>query len=474
YIERIEIAGPGFLNFFLTKHAYTELVHALTTDKAAFFKLDPGTHTQNYNIEFVSANPTGPVHLGHGRGGIIGDVLGNIVLFLGHRVTKEFYINDAGVQVQKLGASLKARCQQQAGIDAQLPEDGYQGEYLVDLARECIQEHSTLVLKESDEFFQEYAKEKLLHAIKKVLHDYGINFDVWFSEKSLHTNGSIERTLHLLQEHGHLFEHEGALWFRSTAFGDDKDRVLRKSSGELTYVAADSAYMQNKANRGFTQLIMVLGHDHHGYEERLQGLRKALDIAAPLHIVFYQLVKMKASGQLVRMSKRAGNIVTLSDVIETVGTDVARFFYLNRKADAQLEFDLDLALKRTDENPVYYVQYAYVRTGSIFAKAAQSTELHDITTNDAQYIGQEEQLLIKKIAALRPLLESIAHTYQTHVLTYYALELAQTFHSYYAKNKVIDLDNLNQSRGRLLMVQLTRNTLGMTFDLLGISKPEKM
>jgi arginyl-tRNA synthetase len=202
YVDRIEIAGPGFLNFFLTPQAFAELAHALATHKEAFFKLEPGTHTENYNIEFVSANPTGPVHLGHGRGGIIGDVLGNILLFLGHRVTKEFYINDAGVQIQKLGASLKARCQQVAGIDAQVPEDGYQGEYLVDLARECINEHSDMVLKESDAFFQEYAKEKLLHAIKKVLHEYGINFDVWFSEKSLHTDGSIERTLQILQKHG--------------------------------------------------------------------------------------------------------------------------------------------------------------------------------------------------------------------------------------------------------------------------------
>ena len=253
HVDRIEIAGPGFLNFFLTAQAFTDLAHALATERDAFFKLEPGTHTENYDIEFISANPTGPVHLGHGRGGIIGDVLGNILLFLGHRVTKEFYINDAGVQMHKLGASLKARCQQAAGMDVQVPEDGYQGEYLVELAKQCLAEHSDMVLKESDTFFQEYAKEKLLRAIQEVLKTYGINFDVWFSEKSLHTNGSIERTLHLLQEHGYLFEHEGALWFRSTEFGDDKDRVLRKSTGELTYVAADSAYMHNKVDRGFTQ-----------------------------------------------------------------------------------------------------------------------------------------------------------------------------------------------------------------------------
>lgn len=277
-----------------------------------------------------------------------------------------------------------------------------------------------------------------------------------------------------MPERGYLYESEGALWFRSTEFGDDKDRVLRKSSGELTYVAADSAYLKNKADRGFTDLIMILGADHHGYEERLQALNKALGLHTSLHIIFYQLVKMKASGQLVRMSKRAGNIVTLKGVIEEVGKDVARFFYLNRKADAQLEFDLDLALKKTEENPVFYVQYAYVRTGSILNKAHEHSELNNITAADAEGIGPEEALLIKKIATLSSMLETINRNYQTHLLTFYVLELAQTFHSYYAKNKVIDVENISKSRARLLMIMNLRSTFSLIFDLLGISKPEKM
>lgn len=473
-VERIEIAGPGFLNLFLKPESLCQLAQQISTQREDFFKLTPDHPKKNINLEFVSANPTGPLHLGHGRGGIIGDVLANIIHFLGHRVTKEFYINDAGVQIQRLGKSLKIRCQQECGIDAIMPEDGYQGEYLVELAKKCIEKYGIGVLKEEDVFFEQFGKEHLLAALKTTLANYGITFDVWFSEKSLHTSGAIDETLNLLQKHGYLYEQEGALWFRSTEFGDDKDRVVKKSSGELTYVAADSAYLKNKVDRGFTTLIMVLGHDHHGYEVRLQALMKALRFDAHLDIIFYQLVKMKASGQLVRMSKRAGNIVSLEDVIETVGKDVARFFYLNRKADAQLEFDLDLALKKTDENPVYYIQYAYVRTGSILAKASQESALADISADDALHLGAQEAVLLKKIASLSTLLESISEHYQTHLLTYYALELAQQFHGYYARNKVIDLENIPQSRARLLMVTIVRNTLATTLNLLGISKPEKM
>jgi len=240
-------------------------------------------------------------------------------------------------------------------------------------------------------------------------------------------------------------------------------------------VAADIAYMKNKIDRGADQLIMILGHDHHSYVTRLQGLLKALNLGPQtLDVVLYQLVKMKASGQLVKMSKRAGNVVTLDDVIEMVGTDVARFFYLNRKADAQLEFDLDLALKKTDENPVYYVQYAYVRTGSILNKAAELPELADINETDAQYLDVNEQLLLAKITSLKSLLETISTNYQTHVLTYYVLELSQMFHSYYAKNRVIDVEHINRSRGRLFLVKVLRNTIATVLKLLEISKPEKM
>lgn len=475
YIAKIEIAGPGFLNAYFTTQAVQDLAKDLAAKKDSFFKLDEDTPKHNYDIEFVSANPTGPLHLGHGRGAIIGDVLAKVLSFLGHQVTKEFYINDAGNQINKLGISFKIRCQQAAGIDAEIPEDGYRGEYLLELAQDLIKAEGVAVLQNPDSFFEQYAKEYLLHKIKQTLEDYGVAFDVWFSEKTLHEGGHIERAIKLLQEHNFIYEHENALWFASTKFGDDKDRVVRKSSGEWTYVAADIAYLLNKSKRGFDHLVMILGHDHHSYAVRLEGIRQSLGLnRIDLSIILYQLVTMKASGQLVQMSKRAGTMVTLRDVIDEVGKDVARFFYLNRKADAQLEFDLDLALKKTEENPVFYVQYAYVRTGSILEKAAAEKELAHISHSDTAYLGTPEALLIKKIASLKQLLETIATTEQTHQLTYYTIELADLLHRYYAQNRVIEVAHINRSRARLFLIQLLRETFAITFDLLGISKPAKM
>ncbi|MCX5922565.1 MAG: arginine--tRNA ligase [Candidatus Dependentiae bacterium] len=474
-VEKIEIAGPGFLNFFLTQKAFTDLAHNIFTEQESFFKLDPSVPKKVFNLEFVSANPTGPLHFGHGRGGIIGSTLGNVLNFIGHKAIREFYINDAGAQIVKLGKSFKIRCQQAAGLEATLPEEAYHGEYLLELAKTCLAEKGTTALQESDEFFQTYAKNHMLEQIKHTLAEYRISFDVWFSEKTLHESGAIDRAIEDLREKGHLYEQDGALWFRSTTFGDDKDRVLKKSDGEMTYVAADIAYMKNKIDRGADHLLMVLGHDHHSYVTRLQGLLQALDLGPQtLDVILYQLVKMKASGQVVRMSKRAGNIVTLEDVIAVVGADVARFFYLNRKADAQLEFDIDLALKKTEENPVYYVQYAYVRTGSIIAKAAEISELANITEADAKYLGTNEALLLLKITSLKSMLETISTNHQTHLLTHYILELAQNFHAYYAKNRVIDLEHLEQSRGRLFLTILVRTTMATVLKLLEVSQPEKM
>ena len=473
-LEKIEIAGPGFLNAFLTQDALKTLGRTLIEQKSQFFKLGQNSPHFKYDIEFVSANPTGPLHFGHGRGGIIGDVLGNILSFIGNQVVKEFYINDAGNQIERLGASLKARCLQQLGIAAQVPEDGYQGEYLIELAKECIATNGKEVADQDNAFFAAYAKEHLLALIKKTLDTYGIHFDIWFSEKQLHDNGSIAQAITILEKNGRIYESDGALWFKSTAFGDDKDRVVRKSTGEWTYVAADIAYLLNKAQRGFDKLILILGHDHHGYVSRLQGIRQALGIKPTLDVILYQKVTMKEEGVLVKMSKRAGIMVTLDDVIETVGKDVARFFYLHRKADAQLEFDLALALKQSEENPVYYLQYAYVRTGSILHKANSHPELQNITLADSELIGTAEAALIKKIASLKDLLESIANSYHTHQLSYYALELADLFHSYYAKNRVIELENVPLSRARLLMIELIRSTFAITLDLLEISKPERM
>lgn len=472
-IASIAIAGPGFLNITLAQHTFDQLAQELFEEKTTFFK-SPSLHKEHINIEFVSANPTGPLHFGHGRGGIIGDVLGNVLSFLGHQVVKEFYINDAGAQMHKLGASLKTRYQQAAGMNVSLPEDAYHGEYLMDLANTLFAQHGKKLLDQPDAFFTSYAQTKLLEQIQKTLIDYGIIFDVWFSEKTLH-DSAIAQALAILQKEGHLYQKDDALWFASTAFGDDKDRVLRKQSGELTYAAPDIAYMQNKINRGSTHLIYILGHDHHSYATRLAGMLCALGLEQhPLDVILYQLVKIKEGGNQVRMSKRKGKIITLQDVIDTVGQDVARFFYLNRKADAQLEFDLDLALKHTDENPVYYIQYAYVRTGSIIDNAATEKALADITAKDLKSLSLADDQLIKKIVTLKDILLAVNETHQTHLLAYYSHELAQAFNRYYTKNRVINLDNIPQSRARLALVMIMRMALGLCLKLMGLSRPERM
>ena len=474
-VAKIEIAGPGFMNFFLTQEAFNQMVHDLGMQGEAFFKAEHGTLRKNYDIEFVSANPTGPLHIGHGRGAIIGDVLGNVLEFLGHTVVREYYINDAGNQIAKLGVSLKVRCQQISGLDSALPEDGYAGVYMLELARQCVQEYGVAVLGEQELFFQKYAVDHLLADIQYTLARYGVEYDIWFSEKTLHTDGSIERAFTLLREQGYLFEEDGADWFRSTAFGDDKDRVMRKASGEYTYVAADAAYLKNKVDRGFDVLVMTLGHDHHGYVERLQGLRQAFGYESVcLETILYQLVNMKSGGEQVRMSKRAGTMVTLADVIDTVGVDVARFFYLHKRAESSLEFDLELALKKTEENPVYYVHYAYVRTQSILSRADTHAELHAVTVHDAVYLGEAERLLIKKIVSLKELLAAIGHHHQTHLLAQYAIDLATTFHRYYALHRVIDPMQINATRARLLLVKTLGDTFALVFQLLRISQPRSM
>jgi arginyl-tRNA synthetase len=481
-LERMDIAGPGFINFFLTDQALQTISAELFSHQENFFKQAPDAKKIFYNVEFVSANPTGPLHLGHGRNGIIGDVLGNVLLFIGHHVTKEFYINDAGSQMQKLGLSLKARCQQLLGQEAEIPEEGYHGEYLREIAENAIahdkkniEEKIANTQPDALDFFINYAREKLLAQQKNTLDAYGIHFDVWFSEKVLHINGAVEGALKFLEQKNLTYVEEGALWFKSTAFGDDKDRVLKRSNGEVTYMAADVAYTQDKIFRGAEKVIIVVGQDHHGYVHRMKAVMESLERKAEdMEVLLYQLVTIKESGQSVRMSKRAGRIVGLEDIIETVGADVARFFFLNRKADAHLVFDIDLALKRTEENPVYYIQYAYVRTNSMFEKANEHQVLHNIKATDLYNLDEQEKLLLKKICALKVLLYNISKNYQTHLLTYYLLDLANLFHSYYGSHKVIDLENIATSRKRLALVKLVQKTLQLCMKLLGISNPEKM
>jgi arginyl-tRNA synthetase len=473
-ISKIEIAGPGFINLYLTPATYQAILQELVVQKESFFKPNQ-INPQNYCIEYVSANPTGPLHFGHGRGGIIGDTLSKILKFMGHHVNREFYINDAGNQMNNLGLTLQARCKQALGIAAELPEEGYKGEYMLEIAQECLTENGPSVIENDVKFFAKYAETKLLARIQKTLKDYGIEFDTWFSEKTLHESGAITHAIEKLKQAGYIFEQDNALWFKSTEFGDDKDRVLKKSNGELTYAAADIAYMLSKVERGANHLVMILGQDHHSYAVRVEGFRQALNLGqTKLDVILYQLVSLTASGEAVRMSKRAGKFVTLHDIIDEVGKDVARFFFLNRKADSHLDFNLDLALNKTEENPVYYIQYAYVRIKGILRKTSEYQELQNVNANDAKYVGENEHQIIKKMIYLKDLLQNIARTHQTHQLTYYALELARMFHGYYSNCKVLDLENIEQSRMRILLLQELEQTLKLVLQLLGLEQPERM
>ncbi|KKQ48670.1 MAG: Arginine-tRNA ligase [candidate division TM6 bacterium GW2011_GWF2_38_10] len=485
-VDRVEIAGPGFLNIFFTHAAWARIACDLFMRERDNFVLSAEHKRMRYLLEYVSANPTGPLHFGHGRNGIIGDSLARILSFLGHEVTREFYINDAGKQVQLLGASLKARCLQAAGKDVALPEGGYAGDYLVELAQSCIQQFGAGVVEKDDQFFSAYAKEHLLALIKEDLKAYGIEFDRWFSEKSLHDNGSVERSLDLLKDAGLLYEQEGAYWFKSSEFGDDKDRVIKKANGELTYIAADIAYHKDKFDRGYDKIIDILGQDHHGYVKRLKATMQALGYdAQKLDVILYQLVSLKENEELVRMSKRAGTFTKLSDVIDAVGADVTRFFFLNRKADAHLEFDLGVAMKKSDENPVFYIHYAYVRTKSLLVRAAEHESFSsfiDLLERKDQALcgsilsrmGEAEHALLKRILFLADVLQNVAHNYQTHVLSYYTWELAYAFHTYYTNNRVIDPEDQSTSQVRIFMVHVVQKTLDLCLDLLGLSKPERM
>lgn len=472
-ISKIEIAGPGFLNFFLTPESLITLAQEILTKGDEFFKSD--IQHKKINIEFVSANPTGPLHFGHGRNGILGDTLARILEFLGHDVTREFYINDAGAQITKLGNSLRVRYQQALGQSVVMPDDAYHGQYLTDLGTELASAHADGLLTESDEYFQDIAKQKMLAQQKETLQAYGIRFDLWFSEKDLKNRVSIDDYIQKLTDNGYTYEQDGALWFATTQFGDDKDRVLRKSDGEYTYLAGDLPYLVNKLERGYDTLIMILGHDHHSFVVRLHALMQALGYNPDrLTVILYQLVHITKNGESARMSKRAGTIVDLHDIINTVGKDVARYFYLNRKADAELDFDLELALTTSNENPVFYIQYAYVRTNSILKKAAEiNPDYAQLTAADCKNLTEQEKLIIKKVIALQALLKSLNTSHQTHVLAYYTFELANIFHAYYNSTKAI-VDDIEQTKNNLCIIKIMNSTLHLCFNLMGISSPEKM
>ncbi|MEW6116088.1 MAG: arginine--tRNA ligase [Nitrospirota bacterium] len=476
--ERVEIAGPGFINFTFKRSFIFNELRRLIAEQEAFLKEDVG-RGRRIQIEFVSANPTGPMHLGHGRGAALGAALSNLLQEAGFSVEKEFYINDAGRQVRLLGLSVFAKYKHLYGMNYYaFPEDGYRGAYVEDLARELHEAYgSSFADKEFEEVAPtviDFAYQKMLAVIKKDLEDFGVIFDTWQSERELYANDEVNKAIADLRERGYIYEEEGATWFRSTAFGDDKDRVIIKKDGEYTYFAPDIAYHRKKIQKGFDELIDIWGADHHGYIPRMQAVIQALGYPKEsLRIILVQMVALLKGGQPVQMSKRAGEFITLREVIDDIGADTTKFLFLTRRSDSHLEVDIEVAKAQSSENPVYYVQYAHARINSIYEKAKQESVALDFTDFNGEVFNDEEVRIIKKLLLYPLMFRSAALAHEPHRITFYLQELAGMFHPYYHKYKVVSED-AELTRARLALCEAVRIVLKHGLKILGVKAPEKM
>jgi len=475
-IAKIEVKNPGFINFYLSSEAIFDILHQIFVDQNFYGKLDFGQN-KKIQIEFVSANPTGPLSVAHGRQAAVGDALVNILNFIGFEAKREYYVNDGGNQIRILGLSIKSRALEILGEDIEFPKDGYQGDYIKEMAQIFLDQEgipNTQVLEERPlTAFMRFGKEYLLEVIKKELDDFGVHFDHWTYESEVATEENILAVLKRLEDKGLTYEHEGALWFKSTGFGDDKDRVLKKSDGTYTYLTPDITYHQNKFSRGFDHVYDILGPDHHGYIARITAAAMALgQTKEALKVLIVQLATIYRDGNKVSMSTRGGQYITLREVIEEVGIDVARFFFLNRHIKAHLDFDLDLAKKESSENPVYYIQYAHARIHSINTKALEAA-IEPKTSNISLLKEKEELDLIKKLGLFPNVLIFCHDQLDPYPLVNYLQELATCFHKFYDCHRVMD-DNKDLSTERLGLINATRIVLANGLRLLGISTPEKM
>ena len=478
-VSDASVAGPGFINITMTPGFWSRILKTVLEKGEDYACSDMGAGKQ-VQVEFVSANPTGPLHVGHGRGAALGDALANILQCVGFNVQREYYINDAGNQIRTLGISVHSRYLELSHRDVIFPEEGYRGDYIREIAKRLLKEDGDLYLNMSEEkAVDEMAIRSaalILDDIRQDLEEFGVFFDVWFSEKVLLGRGDVKKTLEAMEERGGIFRHEGALWFRSTDKGDDKDRVLVKSDGSLTYFASDVAYHRDKYERGFDTVINVWGADHHGYVARMkasvQGLGRDPD---DLQIVLVQLVSLVRKGQPVAMSTRAGEFVTLREVRNEVGRDAARFIFLTRKADSKLEFDLDLAKEKSNDNPVYYVQYAHARICSILRNARdQGVPIPEPGSVDLGLLElPEEKELIRHVAALPDVIEGAAISMEPHRITTYLRDIATTLHNYYFHHRVLT-DDARVTGARLAMVLGVRTAIAKALALLGVSAPERM
>jgi arginyl-tRNA synthetase len=473
----VEVAPPGFINFTLNNRWLTHQVDLILKTGENFGNSDLGEKTK-IQLEFVSANPTGPLHVGNGRGAILGSTLAKVFSAAGYEVEQEYYINNAGTQVNIFYRSLYARYQQAFRVDSALPPDGYQGAYIVDLAKEIILEEKDRFLKlpenEAIEKLGQIGLNKLLARIRQDLDLLGVNFDVWYSEKSLYKEGLFDKVMDILRRGNFIIEREGATWFVSTALGDDKDNVVVRSDGLPTYFASDIAYHYDKfVRRKFDHVIDIWGADHQGHVSRMKAVVGALGIdPKKLEVILYQLVTVRRGDEVVRLSKRSGDIITLQEIVEEVGKDACRFFFLARAADSQMDFDLELAKKQSQDNPVYYVQYAHARISSILRLAKEKGI--DYESGDVSMLTSEAELtLIRKMLRLSEIVEMIVLTSEPHHLTYYAQDLATVFHSFYKQCRVIT-NNESTTRARLKLVEATKIILAKTLHLMGITAPEKM
>lgn len=476
-IENVNTAPPGFINFTINREWLVRQVDGVLKSRDSYGSSDYGNNTR-VQIEFVSANPTGPLHVGNGRGAILGSTLANVLGFAGFSVEKEYYINDAGAQVTAFYNSLFARYKQELGQAAEVPENGYMGSYIIDLAKEIIAEKGDVFLKMPEtEAVTELGKlglPMMLNIIKTDLEMLGVTYDVWFSEKGLYDNDLFNRVMKLLSEGGYIAEKEGATWFVSTALGEDKDNVVIRGDGTPTYFASDIAYHYNKfVERRFDKVIDIWGADHQGHVSRMKAVVSALQINPErLTVILSQMVTLKRGSDIVRISKRTGDIITLSEVVNEVGADACRFIFLARSADAQMDFDLELAKKESPENPVYYVQYAHARIASIMRLA----EERNIDFNDGNVsllTDEAEITLIRKIIQLPEIIEIIAQTLEPHHLAYYAQDLATVFHSFYKQCRVVS-DDKELTKARLKLVQAAKITLAQSLRLMGMSVLDRM
>jgi len=479
-IERVEVAGPGFINLFLKKERILSELTRVAGEGDDYGKWSFG-EGKSILVEFVSANPVGPLHVGHGRWAAYGDALCNLLEAVGYRVEREFYLNDHGTQMENFAASVEARYLQLGGLEAEVPEDGYHGSYVKDIAQQIWEEEGDRWLEASPEerrrHLGELAYHKMLEEIRTTLEELGVRFDRWFSEREMHRRGEVEKVISQLLQGGLAYERDGAIWMATSRFGDEKDRVLVRSNGQPTYFAADIAYHLDKARRGYWRLINIWGADHHGYVRRLQAAMEAQGYPGKLEVILGQLVNLKRGGEPVRMSKRTGEMVTFRELLKEVGKDVARYIFLTRSQDSPLEFDIELAKAESMENPVYYVQYAHARICSIM-RYAEEKGVRTVGGIPApqvldRLVAEEEIDLALKLFEFEELVRDAALERAPHRLTRYLEDLSALYHLFYQRHRVIS-DDPELTEARIFLSLCTRQVLANGLRLLGVSAPERM